>query len=250
MNRLILSLLILVLFCTTVRSQVDDIRSAADGLSTIADISDDISGGDLWFLFFFDDVVFWAIDGLVAHQVYLKENRDIIPQSFSVDYMSHFASDAANQLNIQQRFRGTWGVLSTDLRYNHLAAFRSGTADSYQTINWQVFIMNFQAGSDVNLRFGSGLLYDKYTDKTYNEHYASLGISFFDQAFRTVLEGRFANEYRNGAGIYREVSLSGNIHIFQFDNMTGYLSLGGMYHEYFSEVGISFVQTGLILNFH
>lgn len=250
MKKLIFLLASVFLLQLQPKAQIDAIKAAADGISLLSDVGSSGGCNDLGCLFFIDDLVIVTIEGLTVHHNYLMDNRDIFPSALSLEYMPHFASNGDNQFSIFQRLRGTFGVMSTDFRFNVLTEFQNNTAQQYRTIDWQIMQLNFQAGPVVNLRFGSGILYDSYAENTYNEHFGSIGLSFFDYRFTTELEGRYCPSYTTAVTVYEELNLRAKFRIIEMESLSTWFMVGGVYQSYYDVAEYKSLQTGLTIELH
>lgn len=201
------------------------------------------------------------IGGIAQHHKYLMDSRDSDPAILSFDIMPHVAYSPTDEyINYLPRIRGTWGVLSTDVRFNYLTEYQGVSSGIYQTIEWQILELNFVAQQVVNFRIGSGLLYenfrgeDEYGDalpkETYNEHFIALEIRIHDRKILTGIEGRGAWDYEVSENVFHEINLRGSYRFINSNNLFAYLTFGVIYQNYYSSVDLLSVQSGLTFNLH
>ena len=249
----IISLFILILFFTfQSNSQVDNIKQKAKSLKSGNDHynSNSYDGIAGLIFFLFNDVTINSIDMLIIHHQYLMDNKNNYPVAFSFDYMPHFAFNQNNQYNMLQRIRGTLGIFSSDLRLNYLAEFSDFSAKSYNTLDWQIIQFSTYPSNNVNIRFGTGLLYDNYSELFFNEH--SLGLEFYFKEYKywLALDGRFALDYNRGESIYNEVNFRLNYRIIKTQHFNTYFTIGALYQNYYSVTDLFSAQGGLSINIH
>jgi hypothetical protein len=234
-------------------SQIENIKQSAKSIGVGREPRINSGGdGSMLFLFYFlfRDITISSIDMLVNHHRFLLDNKDVYSEAFSVDYLPTFSLNQKNQFNMMQRIRGTYGVLSTDIRLNYLVEFSHLSAQSYKTVDWQILQFSTYPGPNFNIRFGTGLLYDNYSLLSYNEH--SLGLEFYllQHQYWFTIEGRFAFDYFRGADIYKEFNFKGSYNFFQAQYINAYGTAGILYQNYYSAAEISSFQFGLSVNLH
>ncbi len=246
MKKLILSILISLLSFGAF-SQIDAIKAAADGVVIAADAlgSSDACCSDPCFLLLFDDLIYWSIDGLINHHIYIMDHPEDFPDRYSFEYMSHFAADGQNQFSVLQRVRGTVGIISSDFRVNILSEIQNLNFSTYKTFDWQIINLNFRPDQSVEFSLGSGLMYDNYSETFYNQHYASLGFHLLNNQVHTVMEGRYTPSYIRQYIVYTELSLRNQVHLFTMGSLHTYFMIGGMYQSYYEVAEYLSLQAGL-----
>ncbi len=208
-----------------------------------------------------------AFEALLSHHAYLMENRDKDPTVLSLDLMPHFAyGPEDNYFNLLPRIRGTWGVLSSDFRFNYLADYKDASADIYKVYEWQVVELNFLPIEELNIRVGSGIFVENFTASsldpisgsmvgrrykdTYNENFASLELRLNDQQVLTSLEGRFAYDYDTGNHVFTEINLRASFRFLDIPHVFSYLTGGIVYQKYYSSIDLWSIQAGFSFNIH
>jgi len=249
----VIYLFILILFFTFQSvSQVDNIKQKSKSFKSGNDYGNSNSydgiAGLLFFLF--NDVAINSIDMLIVHHQYLIENKENYPIAFSADYMPHLAFNQNNQYNMLQRIRGTLGVFSTDFRLNYLTEISDLSAKSYSTLDWQIIQFSTYPSNNVNIRFGTGLLYDNYSDLSFNEHSLGLELYFKDYEYWFALDGRFALDYERGESVYKELNFRCNYRIIKTQHFNTYFTIGALYQNYYSVTDLFSAQGGLSINLH
>ncbi len=204
--------------------------------------------------------VFFSVAGelLMDHHRDLMKNRDVDPTVLSIDFMPHIAySPDDDYINLLPRIRGTWGIFSTDFRFNYLAEFDNAAADIYNTWEWQILQLNLVAAEVFNFRIGTGLLSENYKENlVYNEH--SIGFEFRsqDQNLLTSLEGRTTWDYETGSHVFTEGNLRFSYRFININHVFGYVIVGGIYQRYYEStvdspaVNLFSAQMGLTFNIH
>jgi hypothetical protein len=183
--------------------------------------------------------------GLVVHHNYMMDSVNYDPTVFCFDIMPHFAYNPDKKyINALPRVRGTWGVLSTDFRYNYLAEKVNSRYIDYQAVEWQVLQLNFTKIPVFNFRIGTGFYYDLFAKQIYSESSVAIGLRFNDFKLMTDLEGRYAPD------ALTEINFRLSYRLLQTKAMNMYLVFGVLNQNYFSSVNLTSVQCGLTFNLH
>ncbi|MCF8296288.1 MAG: hypothetical protein K9J13_01980 [Saprospiraceae bacterium] len=238
------------LLSQSLNAQVGDIKGAAGNskggfLSDGATSGDPILGlccNDLFIDLFFDIIVFGGIE---LHKHYMDQQYDI-PRVKSIEFMPQFAFNPPSTYSMLPRIRGNLGLFSTDIRYNFMLETSSiNGADLYKTVDWQIIELNLVLTEAVNIRVGTGFMYEDFTDSYFNEHTGAVDFYLNDNALIIGSELRYAIEYESGFVPRTEGSLNLNYRIFNFNNLAGYANLGCLYQDYYHKVDVWSVQGGL-----
>ena len=190
----------------------------------------------------FSEAAYFLIDVMADHHEYLLDNLETYPEALSFEAMFLAAGGTDNRLSVLPRIRGTAGIFSTELRFNQGSSFSTSSTDQF--LEWQIIEFNTFPAEKVNLRFGTGLLFDLMGNSAYNEHLLSVETKFFDNKMSFLFEGRYAADYANLIDIYSEISLSAKIKAINYKHLNGYFIIGGMYQNYYNLKDISGLQVG------
>ena len=193
-----------------------------------------------------------AAEILIQHHDSLMRNRASDPTVLSFDVMPQFAYAPNNYyVDYLPRIRGTWGVLATDLRLNYLTEYKNNNALVYKTIDWQVINLNLMFTNNFNFRIGTGLMYDDYLDRAFNQHFVATHFRINDQKLLIDLEGRFTYDYQaKEPNVFNEVNVRANFNLLKTNHIWTYLMFGGVYQQYYSSVELWSIQAGLLFNIH
>lgn len=202
-----------------------------------------------------------AVGIMIEHHEYQMNNRDINPMAASIDVMPHFSYSSQDGLvNYLPRIRGTWGVLSTDFRFNYLTETADFSAETYRCMEWQVLQLSFSAAEVFNFRIGTGIMYENYTENVYNEHSVAMEARFSQQKVLTTLEGRGTWDYETGNTVFLEANGRIAIRFININHVFGYLHAGYTYQSYYpslpsgeneyNNTNFHFFNTGLTFNIH
>lgn len=190
----------------------------------------------------FSEAAYFIVDALADHHEYLLDNLDTYPEALSFEAMFLVSGGTENRLSVLPRIRGTAGIFSTDLRFNQGSTFNKSSTDQF--LEWQIIEFNTFPAKKINLRFGTGLLYNLIDNSAYNEHLLSVETNFFENKVSFLFEGRYAPDYGNLIDIYSEISLNTKIKAIDYKHLKGYITIGGMYQNYYSTKDISGLQVG------
>lgn len=206
----------------------------------------------------------WAIQNAIIgalklHGTYLKERKEI-PEVVSLELMPHIGYAEPSSSLFLPRFRGNWGLFSTDLRFSNMIEY--GTLDGidfYNTLDWQVVEFNFVITKPVIVRLGTGLMYEFFSlhRNTFMEHFIGVDVNWMDHQYLASGEGRIAPDYETSAIPRMEANFRFNYRIKKTPHMNAYAMAGFVYQNYYSNISTSVkgievwvVQTGLAVNIH
>ncbi len=193
----------------------------------------------------------------------LAENNRIVMQNraadatvISADFKANFAlgwhySSAKTYVyvNYLPEISINLASFTTSFRYNVLTEYTNDFPNSFTSWEW-LFLFNIQPSPVFKMSLGTGVQYEKYSDGYFNEHY--IGFRFRMKNERDFLEAntRFSVDYETGAVPFLEAGIHYKLQIAEFEHVYMYLSLGGLYQNYYSSHDIWLGRGGLIVNWH
>ncbi len=237
--------------------QIEGIIDLATGAGSILS---DVSGSDIeaccsagsccW------DGGFIFFDFLIDHHEEIMNFRYLNPTILSLEIDASFAyalhyghGDYYTYINYLPRVRGNLGVFSTDFRYNILTEYTDDFPNSFKS--WELlFLLNLMPDESVKITFGSGIYYEMYTEKYYSENYFETRIGTFENKDFVGIDTRLVVDYRTGKYPFFEAGIYYNARIIDFEHLSGYISLGGVYQNYYTAHDIWGARGGLIFNIH
>jgi hypothetical protein len=250
MKSLSASILFIVMFSTIAHAQVNDIKGASKensskrGSGGSGDSGNSGSGGNVFF--FFD---MFRLMG--AWQGHVLDKRTDVPQVVGLDLMLHSAIQPSSYYTFNPRVRGTWGILSTDFRWNVLA---EQTVDGYETLNafdWQITQLNFVNTKHVVLRAGAGFMQENFSDgMRYFESTISSNIILDDNQWGGFIEWRSANDYVTDAKPRREFNLQLHRKVFDAGRWHGLVTGGLQFQRWYSAINVWGMQAGFVLRLY
>jgi len=194
---------------------------------------------------------------LLHHHDSLKRRMNTEPFLKSIDLMLHGGySINMGTYSVLPRIRGTYGLFSTDFRFNSLIEYNANKIEDYTIFEWQILQLNFVPVRAFNFRIGAGMLYEQYTGKIYNENMIALGFQLLKSQMLIDLEGRACWDYDSGNSVFQEVNLRLSQRIIKVGGTYIYAALGGVYQRYYPNIDIEgttdffIVQGGFTINFH
>ncbi len=187
----------------------------------------------------------------VAHHENLIDNYEN-KKITSLDLFTNIAYDFDKQVHFLPEVRLNWGVLSTQFKYNYLQESKNDSTFTYKTWHWQLLQLNIYPSENFIIRFGAGIFYDYFVSSSYNEFFLGLELNSENEMFFVNIEGRYCDTYHQveNRAVYREANARFNLKILDTPHFWTYLSIGGIYHNYYGEFGILSGQVGLNFNFH
>lgn len=228
-------------------AQVDEIKkessknSEEKGERSSSSSSNSGSSGSGFGAAVFVELMRVSFGGMALWQTHRLEKRPTDPTIFSLDLMMQGAIQPSTYYVLQPRIRGTWGLFSTDFRFNYLIEESIEGTKHIRTDDWQILQLNIFNTKNFTGRFGGGILHENYSgDKTFAEW--TVGANFLDN------EGRFGGmaEYR-WSEPRLEASAQCHYKVFGGRSMNTYLTAGGVFQQYYDKINVWGIQIGLML---
>ncbi len=242
-------LIILIFFNISIFAQIELIQAAAEAGAESPEIAGECCTAC-------SDPIFIESLGMIFNSL-MSHHENVINGSLnkkiiSFDISTNIAFDGDRQINLLPEVSINHGVFSTNFRMNEIREFKVDSVLSYKTYSWQILKINLYPEDFFIFSFASGFLFDNFTQKYYNEHFASIEIIAPNEYFFINLSGRYCNSYKSEGlrEVYKEANLKVNFKIIDLENFWVHLTLGGFYQSYYGEVDINSYQAGLNFNFH
>ena len=248
------SLLFVQLTCI---SQIEAIKDLASGTGSILS---DVSPSDLeaccsagyccW------DVGVIFIDFLIGHHEDIMDFKYMDPTLLSLEidgsftYGIHYSlGNYYKHINYLPRVRGNLGVFAADFRFNLLTEYTDDFPDSYKS--WELLILiNLMPADNVKFSLGSGIFYETFTEKYYNENYFETRFGLFENKNFLGIDTRVVVDYSASKLPFFEAGIYYYTRIIEFDHLAGYIALGGTYQNYYQAYDIWALRGGLVFNLH
>lgn len=233
-------------------SQVDEIKRASSNNSnskgskssdSSSDFSsdDDGGGGGFFINFLFGGIAEWQ-------SFKLRSDRERYPGMVSLDLMFQGAVKPSGYYILWPRIRGNWGIFSTDFRMNYLIEEDTEGYKHIRTNDWQVLQLNLVTSRFVTLRFGTGFMQEAFnTKEMFSESAILLGIHAPDQTKSINFEYRFALDFDSDANPRDEFGVYYQHQLFSSGKLHGYVSVGGVYQNYYHSIEVWGFQGGFVL---
>ena len=178
------------------------------------------------------------------------------PTVMSVDARANFALGGHYSRNTNYVYvnylpgiRGNLGAFSTDFRFNVLTEYTDNFPDSFTSWEW-LFLFNIEPTSTFKLTFGTGVQAEKYSDSYFNEHYLGFRFGLANNIDFIEADTRMSIDYETGAIPFFEGGIHYRKRIAAFSSVYMYITLGGVYQNYYSSHDIWAAQGGLVVNIH
>ncbi len=243
-----------LLFCftlTRVAGQVDQIKSSSSanttggGGSRSGERSGSSSGV---FVYFFVDLIG---HGIGEWQRSKLAKREINPRMVSFELPMQAAVQPSSYYVLNPRFRGNWGLFSTDFRVNYLVEEDINGPKDLTTYDWQIIQLNLVTARNVIGRVGIGMMNENFGSKqSFAESTLDLSMFTSDHKLGGNLEYRVAKDYVTDATPRREISASVEKQLFSTGAFHGFATLGGVYQRYYNSTSVWGIQAGMIFRLH
>ncbi len=258
--------LIFVLIIIQGHAQIEDIKkssrsnSSGNSSSTYSTSSDntDLAAGCLMDAFgcCIDNGATLIFGLLAENNRTVMQNRDADPTVISADFKANFAlgwhySSVKTYVyvNYLPEISINLASFTTSFRYNILTEYTNDFPNSFTSWEW-LFLFNIQPAPTFKMSLGTGVQYEKFSQSYFNEHY--IGFRFGMPNGKDFCEAntRLSIDYNTGAVPFLEAGIHYKIRIAEFEKIFMYISLGGLYQNYYSSHDIWLGRAGIILNWH
>lgn len=181
------------------------------------------------------------IGGIINVQQVKLQKRHTVPSIISLEAMMQGAVQPSSYYILTPRFRGNWGLFSTDFRFNYLIEEGIDEVTHLRTNDWQILQLNLVTTRDARFRAGGGILQEAYSGKkTFAEWTFGLHIEPFDSRLGGVAEYRTADNRKEGS-LYLQCNVT------EYGKLHGYLTLGAIHQRYYRNIDVWGIQAGYVL---
>jgi hypothetical protein len=236
---------LLILNLMAAQAQVSDIKNASSSNASSGGGGGDRRGGSgnsAAFIYFFAD----ALNGLVSWQQYKLQKKELNPYLVSFDIISQVAVQPSRYYLYNPRIRGNWGLFSTDFRVNYLLQEKGSGTDDLSSIDWQILQFNIVTTRHVIGRIGGGFMKENFGGKqSFFESTYGVFVQSSNKKLGGSIEYRLAQDFETGLVPRRELSAHFEKRLFSSGYWNTYLTLGGVYQNYYEKISVWGVQVGL-----
>lgn len=144
---------------------------------------------------------------------------------------------------------GYW-IFSTNLRYNTLVEPGVNFLSSYRTVDWQILQLQAITSRNFNMRFGFGLLNERYSGNTFPEMAFEVKGMFLNGRVGIPGEVRYSWDSETKNPVRGELGIGGEYRLLEFFHADLYASAGYLYQQYYGSVNLNAFQVGLRFVFY
>lgn len=199
---------------------------------------------------------FFFFGFLVEHHEEIMDFKDENSSLLSLELDGSFAysfhytqGDYFKYIDYLPRVRANLGVVSFDYRGNFLNEYENDTVKSFNSSEF-LMILNFVPENFLRFSIGGGLYYEEFKDVYYMDHYAGVRFGINNNKDFLDIDFRLVSSYENDAYPFLDLSLCYNTKLIDFEHFSAYISLGGVYQNYYSAHDIWGARGGLLLSIH
>jgi hypothetical protein len=237
---------LLILDLMSAQAQVSDIKSASSSnASSGGGGGGDRRGGSgnsAAFVYLFAD----ALNGLVSWQQYKLQKKELNPYLVSFDIISQVAIQPSRYYLYNPRIRGNWGLFSTDFRVNYLLQEKGNGTDDLSSIDWQILQFNVVTTRHVIGRIGGGFMKENFGGRqSFFESTYGVFVQSNNKKMGGSIEYRVAQDFTTNVVPRRELSAQFEKRLFSSGYWNTYLTLGGLYQNYYEKISVWGIQVGL-----
>jgi hypothetical protein len=138
-----------------------------------------------------------------------------------------------------------------DFRYNILTEYTDDFPDSFKS--WEMlFMFNLSANQNYKIVLGTGLQREIWDDEqiSFHEYYFGTQIPFANGADYFDADTRFSVDYETEVFPFFEIGGRYNKRFLNFEHLSGYITLGATYQNYYQSHDIWALRGGVIIKLH
>lgn len=178
------------------------------------------------------------IPASINYQKNLIERKEEIPRVTSIDVMLHAGINPNPYYVTLPRVRATWGLFSSDFRIFSNIEPVGNAVDTWRTYDWQFLQLNFLTLKPLTVRLGSGLMWEQYGGRSFNEHSAGVQAYLFKEKLMLWADGRLALDYKTNMLPRQELGGTGNFKFLNSLHLVAYGSAGLIWQRYYESIDI------------
>lgn len=172
------------------------------------------------------------------------EKESFIPRITSIEFSGQYSGIPSDYSIAIPRIRAHRGLFSTDIRFYHQFEDRLGDFADYNTLDWQILMLNIVTEERVNFRVGTGFMSELPTSSVFSESTFALDV-YPTKRLRINAEGRFATDFGNGGLVRREWN-GGLYYLMAKHRKKGFYGFGNIMHSrFYGAVDIWAISAGL-----
>ncbi len=225
------------------RSNDSDVGSALAADVAGGCIEGCVNGGCLIFF----DALGGIFKGLSQANTNILARESEVSRINSVDLGCNLGYENPNSTLLMPSVKLRGGLLSTSLRVFSNTEKHSTGKNNYTTINWQILQFNLAVEKDINVNLGTGILYETYGRKIFNEF--GLGFEIYPRRLYIPIEMRFTPDYATGETMLFEINTGIGYNIQEWKNTKMRLQLNYTYGRYYEAVDVNGLSVGLVFLF-
>ena len=146
--------------------------------------------------------------------------------------------------------RATFDFFMFDFRFNVLTEYTDDFPDSFKS--WEFLAMfNITAKQDYSVILGTGVHKEEFGDgSTFHEYYLGVKLPLKNNKDFVDIDTRFSTDYKTDAFPFFEFGGRYNVRFLNEKKVSGYITLGATYQNYYQSYDIWGIRGGVILNIH
>lgn len=184
---------------------------------------------------------------LVSANKAVLEKEPEIPRLRSIELSAMGGFFSSNNTIIIPRLRLNYGLFTTDFRMYKSLEAHLDRSSNITTLDWQVLMLNVVPLKPVNLRIGSGFIFEDYSGDFFNEHTANLDIYPTDR-LKLNAEYRIAPDYRTGMIVRQEFDAGVYFAFFKKKDFKIYGFANYFYADFYEGIIMDTFTLGISLN--
>lgn len=145
--------------------------------------------------------------------------------------------------------RANFNIFMIDFRYNILTEYTNGYPDSFTSLEL-LFMANLTANQPFKIIIGTGIQREDFSQINFNEFYFGTKIPMNRGGDFLEADTRFSIDFETKAYPFFEIGGRYQKKIMNFSHLTGYISLGASYQNYYQSQDIWAINGGIIINLH
>jgi len=146
--------------------------------------------------------------------------------------------------------RASFDFFMFDFRFNILTEYTDDFPDSFKS--WELLAMfNITANQDYSVILGTGMHKEEYNEgSSFHEFYLGTKIPLKNKKDYVDIDTRFSTDYKTNEFPFFEFGGRYNVRFLDTKNLSGYITLGATYQNYYQFYDIWGFRGGIVLNIH
>lgn len=146
--------------------------------------------------------------------------------------------------------RANFDFFQIDFRFNVLTEYTDDFPDSFKSLEL-LMLFDLTARQNHSILIGAGFQHEEFNDgTTFPEFYFGTKVPLKNNRDHLDIDTRFSKDFKTDAFPFFELGGRYNVRFLNEKKVSGYISLGASYQNYYQSYDIWGFRSGLLINIH